>query len=69
MSLALEKEKVLKDNNEVALKMKDEQLKSNLLRSNSHDLSTPLTTIYGNSDILLNNHSKLTESMKIDLFK
>lgn len=69
ISLALEKEKILKDKNEANLKIKDEQVKTNLLRSISHDLRTPLTTIYGNSDILLNNSSNLTESMKLELYR
>lgn len=69
MSLALEKEKILKDKNEVALKVKDEELKTNLLRSISHDLRTPLTTIYGNSDILLHNGENLPQTMKNDLYK
>ena len=69
MSLALEKEKILKDKNEANLRIKDEQLKTNLLRSISHDLRTPLTTIYGNSDILLNNSENLTETMKLGLYR
>ena len=69
MSLALEKEKVIEDKNKANLKIKDEQFKTNLLRSISHDLRTPLTTICGNSDILLNNYKNLTESMKLELFQ
>lgn len=69
MSLALEKEKILKDKNEVALKVKDEQLKSNLLRSISHDLRTPLTTICGNSDILLHESNELSDQMKLSLYR
>ena len=59
MSLALEKEKVIEDKNRANLKIKDEQFKTNLLRSISHDLRTPLTTICGDSDILLNNYKNL----------
>lgn len=51
------------------MRIKDEQLKTNLLRSISHDLRTPLTTIYGNSDILLNNSENLTETMKLGLYR
>ncbi|MDU5444837.1 MAG: ATP-binding protein, partial [Finegoldia magna] len=69
MSLALEKEKVIEDKNRANLKIKDEQFKTNLLRSISHDLRTPLTTICGDSDILLNNYKNLTESMKLELFQ
>ncbi len=69
MALALEKEKNLRDKNEVALKVKDEELKANLLRSISHDLRTPLTSIYGNSDILLHNGENLPQDMRKDLYK
>lgn len=69
MALALEKDKVIQDKNEVALKAKDEQLRANLLRSISHDLRTPLTTIYGNSDILLHDNAGLTREMKEALYK
>ncbi|MDD7464466.1 MAG: ATP-binding protein [Anaerococcus sp.] len=69
MALALEKEKNLRDKNEVALKVKDEELKANLLRSISHDLRTPLTSIYGNSDILLHNGENLPLEMKNNLYK
>ncbi|MBS5966081.1 MAG: sensor histidine kinase KdpD [Finegoldia magna] len=69
MSLALEKEKVIEDKNKVNLKIKDEQLKTNLLRSISHDLRTPLTTICGNSDILLKNYKNLTEAIKLELYQ
>ena len=33
--------------------MRNEQLRSNLLRSISHDIRTPLTTISGNAGTLL----------------
>ncbi len=69
MKLALEKEKIIRDKNEVALIAKNEELRANLLRSISHDLRTPLTTICGNSDILIHNSSNLTEDMKVNIYK
>lgn len=46
-ALALEKEEALRAREESALLAKNEQLRANLLRSISHDLRTPLTTISG----------------------
>lgn len=54
-ALALEKEEALRAREESALFAKNEQLRANLLRSISHDLRTPLTSIYGNAGILLAN--------------
>lgn len=50
---ALEKERLRHSREEYAFKVKQEQLRSGLLRSISHDLRTPLTTISGNAGILL----------------
>ena len=55
-ALALEKEHYNRKRAEAATKAKNEQLRANLLRSISHDLRTPLTSISGNADILLQNH-------------
>lgn len=52
-ALALEKEKSMEDRNQARLRIKQEQLRSNLLRSISHDLRTPLTSISGNSGMLM----------------
>lgn len=54
-ALALEKEKYNRKREEAMTKAKNEQLRANLLRSISHDLRTPLTSISGNAGILLNN--------------
>lgn len=37
-----------------------ERMRANLLRAVSHDLRTPLTTIYGSSSALIENYEKLT---------
>lgn len=52
-ALALEKESILKSNNEITIRANREQLRSNLLRAISHDLRTPLTGIAGGSGFLL----------------
>ena len=54
-ALALEKEIYNRKREEAVTKAKNEQLRANLLRSISHDLRTPLTSISGNAAILLNN--------------
>lgn len=42
-----------------------ERMRANLLRAVSHDLRTPLTTIYGASSSVLENYDKLTEEQKL----
>lgn len=41
-----------------------EKVRANLLRAVSHDLRTPLTTIYGTSSALLDNYDKFTDEQK-----
>lgn len=41
-----------------------ERMRANLLRAVSHDLRTPLTTIYGSSTTLLENSATLTDEQK-----
>lgn len=41
-----------------------EKMRANLLRAVSHDLRTPLTTIYGSSSAILDNYDTLTDSQK-----
>ncbi|MDO4294049.1 MAG: sensor histidine kinase KdpD [Eubacteriales bacterium] len=66
-ALALEKEKTVEEKNATAMKMKQEQLRSNLLRSISHDLRTPLTSISGNSGMLLERGDTLTDKQRRQL--
>lgn len=67
-SLALEKELYNKKRQEMYLQARNEQLRSNLLRSISHDLRTPLTSISGNADFLLNNSDKLSDQQKRSMY-
>lgn len=46
-----------------------ERMRANLLRAVSHDLRTPLTTIYGSSTTLLENSSTMTEEQKNNIVK
>ncbi len=44
-----------------------ERMRANLLRAVSHDLRTPLTSIYGSSSVLLENNETLSEVQKQDM--
>ena len=44
-----------------------ERMRANLLRAVSHDLRTPLTTIYGASSAILDNNDTLTETQKTNM--
>ncbi len=58
---AIEKEKN-------AVFAKNEQLRADLLRAISHDLRTPLCSISGNADMLLNNGNCLDEATKHQIY-
>ena len=45
--LALDRARAMEAREEAAVLAKNEQLRANLLRSISHDLRTPLTSIFG----------------------
>ena len=67
-ALALENEKNAREKAEAALMVQKEQLRSNLLRSISHDLRTPLTSISGNASNLLSNGEKFDLETKKQLY-
>lgn len=67
-ALALENERVRKEREEAAILAKNEQLRANLLRSISHDLRTPLTSISGNAGVLLANEDSLPKEKKRMLY-
>ena len=54
-ALALESERNLREKEASAILAEQEKLRANLLRTISHDLRTPLTSISGNADNLLAN--------------
>lgn len=68
-AFALEKEDLLIKEREVAIRLKQEQLRANLLRSISHDLRTPLTSISGNASMLIENSEKLSYDKKQELYE
>ena len=44
-----------------------ERMRANLLRAVSHDLRTPLTTIYGASSSIVENYDKLSDTQKLQM--
>lgn len=67
-ALALENDKILREKEAVALRAQNERLRANLLRSISHDLRTPLTSISGNASILMSNSDHFDEETKHQLY-
>ena len=71
-ALALENQKNAEEKEAAAVLAKNEQLRANLLRSISHDLRTPLTSISGNASNLLSNgplfDAKTKEQMYADIY-
>ncbi|MEG0592434.1 MAG: sensor histidine kinase KdpD [Coprobacillus sp.] len=67
-ALALENERAIREKSEADVIAKNEQLRANLLRSISHDLRTPLTSISGNAGILLNSEDTLAKDKRVRLY-
>lgn len=63
-ALAFEKEEGIRKEREMAIKLDQEKLRANLLRSISHDLRTPLTSISGNASNLLSGGNHFDEETK-----
>lgn len=63
-ALALENIKNAREKEEAKILAKNEQLRSDLLRTISHDLRTPLTSICGNASNLLSNYRKMDEDYR-----
>ncbi len=66
-ALAVENRRNEEEKEEAELLAKNEQLRADMLRSISHDLRTPLTSISGNTENLLLNGSELDETEKKDI--
>ena len=67
-SMALEKERIRQEKEEEVLRRKNEKLRADLLRSISHDLRTPLTSISGNASNLLSLGDNLDDETKRRLY-
>ena len=67
-SMALEKERIQREKEEEVLRRRNEKLRADLLRSISHDLRTPLTSISGNASNLLSSGDSLNETTRKQLY-
>ena len=66
-ALALENRHNAEEREKAAVLAKNEQLRANLLRSISHDLRTPLTSISGNADALLHSYQALDDDSRTQM--
>lgn len=73
IALALERQELSDSQSKIKLDAEREKLRGNLLRSVSHDLRTPLTSIYGSASAMLENQGlgaetsrQLTEAIRDD---
>ncbi len=67
-ALALENLRNAEEKERVSVQVRNEQLRSNLLRSISHDIRTPLTTISGNASNLLSHYRQLDDETREQIF-
>ena len=69
IALSLEKHNLYLFNEHIAREAEAERLRTNLLRTISHDLRTPLTSISGNADILLSNGDQIEPGLRRQLYQ
>lgn len=67
-ALAIDNIHSREEKEQAALNARQEQMRGNMLRAISHDLRTPLTSIAGNADCLLNTYDKLDDETRKQLF-
>ncbi len=67
-ALALENEKNAREKEAAAIFAEGEQLRANMLRTISHDLRTPLTTISGNASNLISNVGSFDEETRKQIY-
>ena len=53
----------------IQIEIEKEKMRANLLRAISHDLRTPLTTIYGSSSTVIEHYDKMTKEQHLELVK
>ncbi len=68
-AITMEKDAFLRQRQEEAAAARAEKLRSDLLRSISHDLRTPLTGISGSADILLQDEGALPPQKRRELYQ
>jgi len=57
----------IKRQEKIKLEAEKEKMRADLLRAISHDLRTPLTSIYGSSSTVIENYNALSDKMKLDI--
>lgn len=67
-ALAVENSRNARAKEQAAVRAENEQLRANLLRTISHDLRTPLTSITGNASNLLANYQSLDDAARRQIF-
>ncbi len=67
-ALALENLRNAEEKERASVMVRNEQLRSNLLRSISHDIRTPLTSISGNASTLLSHYHQLDDPTREQIF-
>ncbi|MCR4658472.1 MAG: DUF4118 domain-containing protein [Lachnospiraceae bacterium] len=67
-ALALENLRNAEEKRQASVIIRNEQLRSNLLRSISHDIRTPLTSISGNASNLLSHYKQLDDTTLEQIF-
>lgn len=67
-AFAMEKELLLKQQQEAEMRLEKERLRADLLRSISHDLRSPLTSISGNAENLIGNEEKLAKEKRQKIY-
>jgi two-component system sensor histidine kinase KdpD len=58
-----------KHHQQIKAESEKERMRANLLRSVSHDIRTPLTTIYGSAATLVDNNEVLSEAQKLKMLE
>lgn len=66
-ALAIEKERLIHANAKIRARVQQEKLHADVLRTISHDLRTPLTSIYGNAAMLSSNADMLPPARRHEL--
>jgi len=59
----------IKRQEQIKAESEKERMRANLLRAVSHDLRTPLTTIYGSSSVILENYDEFDDEQKKQMLK
>ena len=67
-AMAVEKDHMTREKQRIEESARQETLRANLLRSISHDLRTPLTSISGNATLLMENTGNLDEAKRAELY-